>query len=569
MKAHQAAWSLSALVVLVVLVLAACGGGGRGVNSAGTPLLNSGVATTSGAAPNAMSSGAITAFGSVFVNNHEFDVSQASVIDDDTGNATTSTTTLEVGKVVDVRAAANSSDSNPVAQALHIHPLARGYVDASSTGAASTITVMGQTVQISSTTLFSDHRTCVTASSSPCTAISAQSGLSTTTGSGSSAIAGSYVTVDGFLFNSGSGSGVVNIVAALVAVSDAPANTNDPAAYKVEGEISAISGTTLTIGGLSVNLASAACFAAGASTPCSSFSVGQIVSTFTASSPALPVTTMNASDALLRNRLPVETVGATVEVEGSVSAVSASPAGFTLRGIAIDATALPAGTSLPATGDVVSVLGTVESSGSIGASSIRILRAARSASYAFEGDASSVAAGSASGTYVLGLMGQTIGVSAQTRFADRTQGFTFGSMASGNPFNINTFQTYLAASTSQHLVVNTAADASGNLQALSVLIVPASTVAGVAGEVDTSPAPVNSASSNTPTAFSIHGVPVSASTAAIYMTPHDSSTSIAAGDEVVALGMYSAGTLTVSAPASFTDFVVDSGPPLQPDCPGF
>ena len=147
MKLHQLALTTSALLVLA---LAACGGGGSSSSSTAA----AGAASTASAGSGAASSGAITAFGSVFVNGHEFATTHAVVVDDDTGVSVSSTAALEVGEVVDVMPATNSTTAAPVASALHVHPLARGYVDASS-ATASTITVMGQTVQLTSSTTFS------------------------------------------------------------------------------------------------------------------------------------------------------------------------------------------------------------------------------------------------------------------------------------------------------------------------------------------------------------------------------------------------------------------------------
>jgi len=228
--------------------------------------------------------------------------------------------------------------------------------------------------------------------------------------------------------------------------------------------VSAVGTGTITIGGLTVELASATCRAlgSGATSTCSStFSVGQIASAFASTSPSLPATMLTAQVVLLRTRLPVQTAGATVEFEGSVSAFTAASgstaATFTVRGVEVDTSGLPAGTSLPATGDIVQIVGTVSSDGnSVLASAIRIVRAARSASYEFEGDATAVVAGASASTYTLTLMGESITISAQTRLADRSSGGWFNHDPQANPFNISTFQTYLAASSSQHLIVQTA-----------------------------------------------------------------------------------------------------------------
>jgi len=151
MKRQNFAWTVFAGLLLA---LAACSGSSSNTAS-NTPSGSSVPNTPSSAA--AISSGAISAFGSVFVNGHEFSTAGAKVIDDDTGSTSTSTGGLEVGVVVDVKGTSDSSGSNPAAGELHVHPLARGYVDVSDT-TTGTLTVMGQTVQITSATLFSDHR---------------------------------------------------------------------------------------------------------------------------------------------------------------------------------------------------------------------------------------------------------------------------------------------------------------------------------------------------------------------------------------------------------------------------
>ena len=554
--------TMRALPSALALTLAACGGGGSG-----TPPVND----TSGpsAVTTSNSSGAITAFGSVFVNGHEYATTGAQVVDDDTGATDTRVSALEVGQVVDIDPASNSTAAAPVARLLHVHPLVRGDVDAWDS-TANTLTVMGQTVSLASATLFSDHRACVSAATNACTPISDASGLTlTTTGA-----PGSYVSVDGYLFNSGSGS--ANVVATLVAIHDTPGG-NPGAAYKVEGVVTTTSATvgsaSVTIGSLQINLGSATCRAHDKATTCAgAFTVGDVVSAFSATAPTLPATSFDATVALQRDRLPVQAAGATVEFDGSVSSFTAASGGtaasFVVRGVKVDTSALAAGTSLPALGDLVSIVGTVSSDGlSVAASSIRILHAARSVSYGFEGDASAVAAGSAANTFTLTVLGEPIVVSAQTRLADRSSRHWFDIDPQANPFNISTFQTYLAASTSQHLVVTAAKDSGGVLQALSVTIVPASTVSEVAGPVDASPAPEAGASA-TPATFSIDGVPVSAAVAAISFRRHAGST-IAVGDQVLAAGSYASGTLTVGATSSFGNFVIDGGKSVRDDVPLF
>ena len=543
-----------ALPVALVLALAACGGGGGSDNS------NGGSASPSSTSPT--SSGAITAFGSVFVNGHEFATGAAQVMDDDTGDTSGKVSALEVGQVVDVQPTSTSTDASPVAQWLHVHPLARGYVDASDT-TANTITVMGQTVSLDSGTLFSDHRACLAASTNPCTAATDVSGLVVTTGAGAP---GSYVSVDGYLFSAAAGS--AQIVATLVSVHDTP-SANFGAAFKAEGAVDATtaSGATagVTIGGLAVDLDHATCRVDGHATACAgAFAAGDVVSVFSATAPTLPATVFNATIAIERKHLPVTTAGAAVEFDGRVStstpASGSTAATFVVRGVTVDTSALPAGTSLPAVGDLVRVTGTVSADGlSVTASAIRILHAVRSVSYAFAGDVTAVAAGTASGTFNVTVLGQTLVVSSQTRLSDRQNWQWFDHDPQSNPFNITTFQAYLAASASQHVAVKGARDSSGVVQALSFSIRPASAYSEVVGPVDATPAPV-AASASAPATFSIDGVAVSAVASAIHFA-HDSASAVAAGDEVAASGTFASGVLGVAATPGFSNFVLDFGVP--------
>ncbi|MDE2566125.1 MAG: hypothetical protein KGL50_10070 [Burkholderiales bacterium] len=557
--------ALPALAALAAaLLVSACGGGGGG--SAAMPMAAPAPTATAQSASPGSSSGSISAFGSVFVNGHEFDTRNARVLDDDAGSGDLGLGALEVGMTVDVVPAADSTEAHPDAAEVHLHPLARGIVDAVSAG-ASTLTVMGQTVQVTAATNFSDHRACLTAAT-PCSAVTGLvglGGLAVTSGSGASAVPGSYVTVFGYLYGSGAPGSGSSIVATLVSVRDP---LTGPVAYKAEGLVGAASGSTLTLGGLTVDLSLATCRSGGVDVPCGgAFAVGQLVSVVGATQPALPATSFQPGLAWLRNALLVHSDGSAVELEGKVGSVATSPASFTLRGLEIDASALPAA-SLPAVGDIVRVTGTVAAGGTaVKAGAVTLLHAAHAPTYGFEGDVGGVAAGPAAGTYTLTLLGQAITVDASTRLADRSQR-NGDDGPTPNPFNITTFQTYLAASVSQHLRVKVQADATGALSALSVTIVPPATTAGVGGRVDATPAPVNGAA-GTPTVFSVHGLPVSADPAAVIGLgrdwQHPLSTRVQAGDLVLVRGTWAGGTLTVTAPIGPSSFVIDKGRPQGDD----
>ena len=225
------------------------------------------------------------------------------------------------------------------------------------------------------------------------------------------------------------------------------------------------------------------------------------------------------------------------------------------------------------------MLGSVGSAGTtVTASSLTVLHAAHSATYGLEGNVGSVAAGTAANTYVLTLLGQSVAVDSTTRLADRSMRDGDRGDSAAHPFNITTFQTYLAASGSQHLLVRAAANASGNLTALSVTIAPASTVASIAGVVDATPAPMNSSTGGTPSTFSIHGLAVSADPGAIVKRGGDhgpmAGTTVAAGDFVLARGSLASSTLGVAAPSgpltpTATSIVIDTGVPSNEDHDGF
>jgi uncharacterized protein DUF5666 len=157
------------------------------------------------------------------------------------------------------------------------------------------------------------------------------------------------------------------------------------------------------------------------------------------------------------------------------------------------------------------------------------------------------------------VLGQTLVVSDQTRLSDRQSWHWVDHDPQSDPFNITTFQAYLAASASQHVAVKAAKDSAGTLQALSFAIWSASTSSEVAGPVDATPAPV-AGSASAPATFAVDGVAVSAANSAIHFL-HHSATAVAAGDQVAASGTFAAGVLGVAAAQPFDNFVLDFGAP--------
>ena len=136
----RAALAASASIAAAAF-LVACGGGGDATPTAGTP-----------AAATSYSQGAITGFGSVFVGGVRFDDSTAEVADDD-GNSR-SRSDLKLGMMVEVDGG-NIDRASSTAQALRIR---WGSEIVGPVGTinpvASTFRVLGQTVLVTSSTVF-------------------------------------------------------------------------------------------------------------------------------------------------------------------------------------------------------------------------------------------------------------------------------------------------------------------------------------------------------------------------------------------------------------------------------
>lgn len=131
-------------LICTAAVVAACGGGGSS-----DPLP---VATKS-----AFSAGAITGFGSIIVNGVRFDDSAASVTDDD--GSSRRSDELRLGMVAEVDSSSITTDdtgSRGTARAIRFGPEIVGPVSAVAVDGRSLV-VLGETVQVTATTLFDDR----------------------------------------------------------------------------------------------------------------------------------------------------------------------------------------------------------------------------------------------------------------------------------------------------------------------------------------------------------------------------------------------------------------------------
>ena len=139
---HSRSLQLLAKMLIVAILLTGCGGGGSG-SSAGT-------------AKSSFTAGAITGFGSVIINGIRFKSSTASVANDD--DEAQSETDLKLGMVAEVEAGEITSDSTGShgdAKSIHFRSAIIGPVDVIDIPTR-LLVVLGQTVDVSNTTVFGD-----------------------------------------------------------------------------------------------------------------------------------------------------------------------------------------------------------------------------------------------------------------------------------------------------------------------------------------------------------------------------------------------------------------------------
>lgn len=124
-----------AILSAVGFLTSSCGGGGGGGDVAGGGLSGTGI-----------SAGAITSFGSIFVNGVEFETSSASISLDDTA---VSENDLKIGMVVKVRGTFNTTSGSALTVAAE--DVVKGPVQ-SVAGDGLSLVVLGQTVLVNNTT---------------------------------------------------------------------------------------------------------------------------------------------------------------------------------------------------------------------------------------------------------------------------------------------------------------------------------------------------------------------------------------------------------------------------------
>ena len=287
-----------------VAALSGCGGGGGDVASVGSGGTGS------------FSSGVITGFGSVIVNGVRFDDSKARITDDE--GASRSSADLKLGMVVTITASgvtASAAGSTATATTITFGSELRGAIE--SIGAGS-IVVLGQTVQVTPTTVF-------------------DGGIA---GGLAGLAAGQFVEVHGFL------DPATNRLTATRIEREASA-----ASLKLQGAVQSLDATarTFRIGTVTISYAGIPAPALPAN-----LANGMLVQVLLAPSPATGTRTANAVRAVARSVDDHDEA----EVEGTVTAFT-TISSFSVDGVAVDASkaAFPDGSTALKLGARVEVTG--------------------------------------------------------------------------------------------------------------------------------------------------------------------------------------------------------------------
>jgi hypothetical protein len=205
------------LAIASIIGLTACGGGGGGSDSTGS---------STGTSGNTITSGVVTGFGSVFVDGVEFETDSSSFSLDDGDDGQEDEDGLAVGMVVTVTGTVNVDGVTGTAEHIEFDDELEGIVNANNVGAdgTGTMTIMGQTVFISTTTIFESDVAGIT--------------------SADLVVAGNVVEVSGF----SSGDGTVYATRIEVKLA-----THSGEEIELKGIIENLTATTFSIGGLTVD----------------------------------------------------------------------------------------------------------------------------------------------------------------------------------------------------------------------------------------------------------------------------------------------------------------------------
>lgn len=213
--------STVSLAIAAIIGLTACGGGDGGSDSTTSSPVTSGSTITTGV---------ITGFGSVFVDGVEFETDESSFSLDDGDDGLENEDGLAVGMVVTVTGTVNADGKTGSAEHIEFDDELEGIVNANNVAADGTgsMTVMGQTVFIKTTTIFESD----------------VAGIDSV----DKVAAGNVVEVSGF--SSGDGS----VYATRIEVKLAQHAGEE---IEVKGIVSKLAASTFDIGGLTVDFSSA------------------------------------------------------------------------------------------------------------------------------------------------------------------------------------------------------------------------------------------------------------------------------------------------------------------------
>jgi hypothetical protein len=433
----------------------------------------------------------------VIVNGAEYALdSSTRVVNGDLDAAASTVSALKVGMTVDVNADGNYANLVGYTSAVS------GEVDSVDT-ANSTLTVLGQTVIVSSGTAFAGSKT----SGASTLAITALGNISV----------GDYVVVYGYESCTGSTStttctgGATEVLASLVYVPTVAG------VYRTVGYAADVHTSTdsFAIGGLTVSYTTTGTNATACTpSPCS-IATGDYLEVRSSTAPTSSNGALALAATVIKtaSRSPVLISGATVTLQGPVANLDVGASTFSVRGVAVNGSAFATTVAALRANEIVEVTGTVTSSGSVTATAIMVENQAT-----FSLTAPLTAKSATADTLV--VFGQTFTVKSSTRFVDESQHV--------QTFNLSSFATVLAVG--DQLIVSGYASGSGNI-ATRVERIAAPSTAGVSIQG------IVSADSASAEAITIGGVTVDLGAASPLTYPGSGSgTSVTSFIDAIAVG---------------------------------
>ncbi|MGE0114185.1 MAG: DUF5666 domain-containing protein [Steroidobacteraceae bacterium] len=407
---------LSVMMLALSSMFVACGGGSdsttAGINGSGI--------TNGGSSVPGVAVGPITAFGSIFVNGVEFDLSSSTVKVE--GISGLNQSDLRIGQVVTVNGGINTTTGRGTATSVEFSDNLQGPV-ASVNTAASTFTVLGQTVKVTGATVFAGIADLDALAAQPANTV--------------------VVEISGFVNN------LDQVEATRVEVKTGVGSNG----YELTGKVTNLSGVTFTIGSTLIDFTGAQLpnGSPGNNNVCVEVKGGFNGTVFNATSVEVKSCGISATSGLGEIEGIITTVSGNVFSMGSVSVSTASSPRY-VNGAASN---LIAGTK-------VEVEGTFNSSGVLMASKIEFKQGTNTRLTGFVDEAPNASAGT------FKMFGITVSTTSTTQYVDKlgssNSSFGLSNIQSGNYLEVRGYENAAHTAMTAVTIERRAASATNRLE---------------------------------------------------------------------------------------------------------